>query len=43
VNRWQNTIAPQHMLLSADAAYGFGTTRRVSEIQLSKPAKGRRS
>lgn len=44
MNRWQTTIATQqHMLPSADAAYGFGTARRITENQVSKPAPGRRS
>ncbi len=43
MNRWYAIFAPQHNMLPAEAACGNGTTRRVSEDQISKPAHGRRT
>jgi hypothetical protein len=39
VNRWHATYEPQRTL-PAMAACAFGTTRRVTEDQISKPAPG---
>lgn len=37
MNRWYAETNPQHML-PGSAARAFGTTRRVSDEQTSKPA-----
>jgi len=39
VNRW-HANSPQHTLLPVMAAYAFGSTRRATDEQLSKPAPG---
>lgn len=42
MNRWYADRNPQHIVLTGSATCAFGTTRRVSEDQASKPAPGRR-
>lgn len=41
MNRWYATAQPQHMLPAAAGVLAFGSTRRVSNEQISdKPAPG---